>query len=123
MRDLNWAWGVLSDPDRRRDWDRRHAGRAAGHWASAGMASPSGPTGSGVPGWAASGEAWSGGRAVPVEHPAAGVGCLGIGIAVLLLCAFVLLGALTSGPLGGPLEPGEARESAAPYVTAAPGAP
>jgi hypothetical protein len=94
MRDLNWAWGILSDPDRRRAYDSERARRRAdrrGHWAEARRSESAAPIYR--PDWAASGEPWNGGHVAPVARTA-GFGCLPIGFLIVALLMFVMIAAL-----------------------------
>jgi hypothetical protein len=97
MRDVNWAWGVLSDADRRRAYDAAHRSRTYGaHWTSTtGRPGVTDGPPEYRPGWAATGEPWSGGRTVSVER-STGLGCVPIGLLLTMLAVFVLVAALMS---------------------------
>jgi hypothetical protein len=114
MRDLNWAWHVLSDPARRRQWDAAHP-MSDSHWglshtatagwsasASVGTATPTGSTGGTVT------------DAHDEPRRFAAFGCFGLLLIVVLLLGFVLISAVYSGPPG--IDPGgqEVHESRAP---------
>jgi DnaJ domain len=118
MRDLNWAWGIVSVPSRRRAWDAQHAGRggtAAGHWAGDRSVPP--PWQPPASGWAASGEAWAGGHHVELDR-ASGFGCLPLAMAAVVLAVVILFTGLGSGrpPVvdGGLTSPPLASEAPAP---------
>lgn len=102
MQEFNWAWNLLSNPVRRADWDRSHAGAGmvGSHWAAgSGPVSQAPPPRAAdwqtPPPWTVSGEPWAGAGA-PAVAQRSGFGCIGISVAVLVLGAFVLFGALTS---------------------------
>lgn len=112
MRDLNWAWHVLSDPARRRQWDAEHP-LGGSHWGSsrtsAGWTMPSRV--------APAPASWSSGtneaEVGDERGRVAAVGCLSLMVLAVLVIGFVLIAALASGP---PREPPEhpAQESQAP---------
>jgi hypothetical protein len=101
MQDLNWAWNLLSNPARRSDWDRSHAGAglAGSHWSAGGdpIREPRPPAAAWrtPPPWTVSGEPWAGAGA-PAVAPRTAIGCVGMVLAVAALAAFVLFAALTS---------------------------
>jgi hypothetical protein len=103
MQDLNWAWNLLSNPARRSDWDRSHAGAglASSHWSAGGGPAPEpGPTEANwrtAPPWTVSGEPWAGVGA-PAVAQRSGIGCIGMLLIALALGTFVLFGALTTRP-------------------------
>jgi curved DNA-binding protein CbpA len=102
MQDLNWAWNLLSNPARRSDWDRSHAGAglAGSHWSAARdpvtlRPQSSSPEWATPPAWTTSGEPWAGADA-PDMARRSGIGCLGLLLLAFLLAAFVLFGALAT---------------------------
>jgi hypothetical protein len=114
MQELNWAWNVLSDGRRRAEWDRDHGTPSSHrHWAEPDQSVRAAPgTWQGRyanPAWTVSGEPWAGAGAPAVEQRAS-IGCLGVGLLVVMLSAFVLLGGFLSGyqsPGGEPVEASE----------------
>jgi curved DNA-binding protein CbpA len=112
---LNWAWHVLSDPARRAEWDRDHpTQRSPRHWAEPGQPGRAAPGASegryANPAWTVSGEPWAGAGAPAVDQRAS-IGCLGVGLLMVMLSAFVLLGGFLSGYQSAGGEPAEASES------------
>jgi curved DNA-binding protein CbpA len=120
MRDVNWAWSILSNPERRRAYDAERARRAAArraHWTPPARG-PAPATPRDRRTWAASGEPWSNGRAAPTAR-SAGFGCLPIGILVTAILVFVLISAL----MPNVRSLGEEPLTTAPGETTAPIAP
>jgi curved DNA-binding protein CbpA len=121
MQDLNWAWNVLSNPGRRADWDRSHAGAGlvGSHWVGGGPVNrPAQPAADWrtPPPWTVSGEPWAGAGA-PAAAQRHGVGCMGIFFAALVLAGFVLFGALTwrlPTSIDGPAAESEAQATTEP---------
>jgi curved DNA-binding protein CbpA len=120
MSELNWAWHLLSDPRRRREWDQGHpAASSASHWTGDGTTRTRPDIEAGSEGWSAqsawtaSGEPWAGPGAPPTSRRA-GFGCIGLGLLVVAILAFVLLAALF-GDLRRPFfDPADAQQSEAP---------
>ena len=120
MRDLNWAWDVLSDPARRAEWDRSHHATSASHWspgappAAEPSADPRYEGWSGQAIWTVSGEPWAGAGAPTVERRAR-FGCIGIALVAILICGFVLVASLYPN-----IRIGIDQETAAPQQSTAP---
>lgn len=121
MRELNWAWHLLSDPRRRLQWDRMHpSGTTAGHWAGEGPPVPRPDPEpryegySGQAAWTASGEPWAGSGAPTVERGTS-LGCIGIALIVFLMSGFILVASLYPN-----IRSGIDQESAAPLASIAP---
>lgn len=120
MQELNWAWDVLSDQERRTEWDRAHApASSTGHWTGEGPSwtrpdvEPRYEGWSGQPAWTASGEPWAGAGA-PAVGRRASFGCIGLLLIAVLISGLVLVSALNPG-LPGPFDQGtEAQQSTAP---------
>jgi DnaJ-class molecular chaperone len=95
MRDLNWAWHVLSDSARRADWDAAHP-VSASHW----RAAPTATGSSNTPHDEVTAPTWAGGfgRADAPELPGrrSAFGCLVLMVMAVLLAGLVLIGALYS---------------------------
>jgi hypothetical protein len=118
MHDLNWAWDLLSDPRRRAEWDRSHAGpRSAGHWSTdrGNGARPDvnvRPEGwNSRPNWTVSGEAWAGAGAPTVERLGV-IGCIGLTLIAIAVFGFVLFGAFLTGYQSPTTEPAQQSEAA-----------
>ena len=105
MRDLNWAWHVLSNTTRRASWDATHP-VSSSHWGTSRTATAS---------WSPAKESqmaaptWSGGagRADASETPGrrSAFGCLVLMVMVVLVAGLVLIAALyptVPGPLNDP---------------------
>jgi curved DNA-binding protein CbpA len=102
MQDLNWAWNLLSNPARRSDWDRSHAGAglAGSHWSAGDGPAPQSRSSEAnwrtPPPWTVSAEPWAGAGAPAVAPRRSRIGCIGPLFVAFLLAAFVLFGALAS---------------------------
>jgi curved DNA-binding protein CbpA len=94
MRDLNWAWQVLSDPSRRASWDAAHPA-SSHHWRAAPSATASwnrakdaevaAATWSGGAGWADSPD---------VSGRRSAFGCIWLLVIAVLLAGLILIAAL-----------------------------
>ena len=107
MRDLNWAWQVLSDPTRRASWDAAHP-VSSGHWGAANTATAS---------WSPARETevapptWSGGAGSADAPDAPGrrneFGCVLLVVLAVLVAGLVLVAALypnVPNPLSDPVD-------------------
>jgi len=96
MRDLNWAWHVLSDSARRADWDAAHP-IGGGHWGAARTTttswSPAENAEVAAASWSA-GPSWPDAPDLPGRRSA--FGCIGLMVMVVLLAGLVLIAALYS---------------------------
>ena len=96
MRDLNWAWHVLSDSGRRAEWDAAHAIRG-GHWSASRTATATWNPAENAEVAAAS---WSAGAGWTDAPDALGrrsaFGCIGLMLMVVMLAGLVLIAALYS---------------------------
>lgn len=117
MQDLNWAWGLLSNAGRRREWDGTH-GRvsSASHWTEPGPSEREAPQRReepySAPWWTVSGEPWAGAGA-PVVQRRAGIGCIAMMLLVLVMGGAVLMGGFLSGyqsPGGEPAQQSDVSE-------------
>ena len=94
MRDLNWAWHVLSDATRRASWDADHP-VSAGHWGTSRTAtagwSPARESEMAAPTWPGS-AGWADASDTPSGRGA--FGCLALMVLVVLLAGLVLIAAL-----------------------------
>jgi DnaJ-like protein len=107
MRDLNWAWHVLSDPSRRGDWDATHPAGGS-HWATSRTStagwSPAENEEVAATGWSA-GAGWADAPDLPGRRNA--FGCIGLLVMAVLLAGLVLIAALYStvpAPVDDPAE-------------------
>jgi DnaJ domain len=116
MRDLNWAWHVLSDPARRADWDATHP-VGGSHWGAArtGTARWSPVENADIAATAGSaGAGWTDAPDAPGRRSA--IGCIGLLVMAVLLVVLVLIAALYStvpDPFSDPVDQ-EAQASGAP---------
>ena len=116
MRDLNWAWHVLSDSARRAEWDAAHP-VGGSHWAASRTATASWTPAESAEVAAAS---WSvdAGWADAPEMPGrrSAFGCIGLMVMAVLLAGLILIAALYPAIPGQMDEPTdrEAQSSQAP---------
>ncbi len=114
MRDLNWAWHILSDPNRRADWDAAHP-ISSGHWraappeAASWRSAEEADTATAV--WSAGG-GWTDGSELPERRGA--FGCIGVMVLMVLVAGLVLIAALYPNVSDLFTEPAEVQESSAP---------
>ena len=96
MRDLNWAWHVLSDSARRRDWDAAHP-VGGSHW---GTSRTSTANWSPAENAEVAAAAWSAGAGLADAPDLPGrrnaFGCIGLLVMAVLLAGLVLIAALYS---------------------------
>ncbi|HET9539271.1 MAG TPA: DnaJ domain-containing protein [Candidatus Limnocylindria bacterium] len=96
MRDLNWAWHVLSDSARRADWDAAHP-VGGSHWGTSRTAtaswSPAENAEVAASAWSA-GAGWADAPDLPGRRNA--FGCVGLMVIAVLLAGLVLIAALYS---------------------------
>ena len=116
MRDLNWAWHVLSDTTRRASWDAAHP-ISSGHWRSVQTAtasqSPANDAEMAAPLWSG-GAGWTADPDTPGRRSA--FGCIGLMVLLVLVVGLVLIAALYPTVPGSLNDPGD-REA---QVTTAP---
>ena len=116
MRDLNWAWHVLSDSSRRADWDAAHSIRG-GHWGASRTATATRSPAENAEVAAASWSAGPGRTDAPdLRGRRSAFGCIGLMLLVVLLAGLVLIAALYSAvpdPSGDPADQ-EAQATSAP---------
>ena len=116
MRDLNWAWHVLSDSVRRADWDAAHP-VGGSHWGPSRTASaswsPAENAEVAAAAWSA-GAGWTDAPDLPGRRSA--FGCIGLMVMAVLLAGLVLIAALYPTIPGGVDDPTdqEAGSSEAP---------
>jgi curved DNA-binding protein CbpA len=116
MRDLNWAWHVLSDSGRRADWDAAHP-IGGGHWGASRTATatwrPAENAEVAAASWSA-GAGWTDPPDLPGQRSA--FGCIGLMVTAVLLAGLVLIAALysTVPDLGSDPADQEAQSTSAP---------
>jgi curved DNA-binding protein CbpA len=113
MRDLNWAWHVLSDSARRADWDAAHP-VGSSHWrtsrtTTAGW-SPAENAEVAASAWSA-GAGWADAPDLPGRRTA--FGCVRLLVIAVLLAGLVLIAALYS-TVPEPANEQEAQDTSAP---------
>ena len=113
MRDLNWAWHVLSDSARRNDWDAAHP-VGGSHWGTSRTAtvrwSPADNAEVAPAAWSA-GAGSADAPDVPERRNA--FGCIGLMVMAVLLAGLVLIAALYSTVPEPADDPAEARATEA----------
>jgi curved DNA-binding protein CbpA len=94
MRDLNWAWHILSDGGRRADWDAAHP-ISSGHWRAAPSDTPSWRPAEeadmAAVAWSSDG-GWNGASDQPDRRAA--FGCIGVMVLMVLVAGLILIAAL-----------------------------
>lgn len=116
MRDLNWAWNVLSDAARRASWDAAHPVGGA-HWRAAraptaGWRAADSPDA--APAAWSTGAGWADAPDLPGRRSA--FGCFALMLVAVVLAGLILIGALYStvpDPVNDPADQ-EAQASGAP---------
>jgi curved DNA-binding protein CbpA len=114
MRDLNWAWHVLSDARRRAEWDAAHP-ISGGHWRAARPQAaswrPSEEADMAAAVWSAGG-GWADASDLPERRGA--FGCIGVMVLMVLVAGLILIGALYPTVPNPITDPGEVQASSAP---------
>ena len=114
MRDLNWAWHILSDPGRRADWDAAHPVSGA-HWRAARPEAaswrPAEEADMAAAVWS-SGGGWSDVPDLPKRRGA--FGCIGVMVLMVLVAGFILIAALYPSFPNFINQPADVQASAAP---------
>ncbi|HEX6475345.1 MAG TPA: DnaJ domain-containing protein [Candidatus Limnocylindria bacterium] len=114
MRDLNWAWHVLSDHGRRTEWDAAHP-TSGGHWRAAGPEAatwrPAEEADMAAAVWF-SGGGWSDAADLPDRRSA--FGCIGVMVLMVLVAGLILIAALYPDVPDLFTDPAEVQESSAP---------
>lgn len=114
MRDLNWAWHILSDHRRRADWDAAHP-TSGGHWRAARPEAaswrPAEEADMAAAVWSAGG-GWNESSELPGRRGA--FGCIGVMVLMVLVAGLILVAALYPNVPELLTDPGEVQASSAP---------
>ena len=114
MRDLNWAWHILSDARRRAAWDADHP-ISGGHWRAARPEAaswhPAEEADMAAAVWSAGG-GWSDAPEGPTRRGA--FGCIGVMVLMILVAGFILIAALYPSFPDFINQPADVQASAAP---------